>query len=353
MSSLQIWLSIVGGMILVVLVAYNAWTSRQNQPKQAEPLITPEELDALTQSETSIDGSTPSPTDALGAYSQIAHEFPQPNQRGQLDPLIDVMASMELETPVSGEAALAALPPVRRVGSKLFIVEGLNADTGEWENLQAGLFYSAFQAGIQVANRQGPLNDIEFSEFVVKAQTYADAFGVTPELPDMSEAIAHARELDQFAASHDAQLSFTIASRKTAWSPGYVQQQAARIGFVPGVIPGRMVIAASTPGLPPVLVLSFDARAAMAEDPNQSALRSISLGLDVPQVAPSEQAFARLCESAQALAQAMDGQITDDNGQVLSNAAIQIIDNDLRNLYQALAARDLAAGSLQARRLFS
>ena len=353
MSSLQIWLAIVGGVILVVLVAYNAWTSRQNQPKQAEPLITPEELDALTQSETSIDGSLLLASDALGAYSQMAHEFPQPNQRGQLDPLIDVMASMELETPVSGEAALAALPPVRRVGSKLFIVEGLNADTGEWENLQAGLFYSAFQAGIQVANRQGPLNDIEFSEFVVKAQTYADAFGVTPELPDMSEAIAHARELDQFAASHDAQLSFTIASRKTAWSPGYVQQQAARIGFVPGVIPGRMVIAASTSGLPPVLVLSFDARAAMAEDPNQSALRSISLGLDVPQVAPSEQAFARLCESAQALAQAMDGQITDDNGQVLSEAAIQIIDNDLKNLYQALAARDLAAGSLQARRLFS
>jgi hypothetical protein len=327
--------------------------SSQNQPKQAEPLITAEELDALTQSETSIDGSPPLLTDVLGAYSQMAHEFPQPNQRGQLDPLIDVMASMELETPVSGEAALAALPPVRRVGSKLFVVEGLNADTGEWENLQAGLFYSAFQVGIQVANRQGPLNDIEFSEFVVKAQTYADAFGVTPELPDMSEAIAHARELDQFAASHDAQLSFTIASRKTAWSPGYVQQQAARIGFVPGVIPGRMVIAASTSGLPPVLVLSFDARAAMAEDPNQSALRSISLGLDVPQVAPSEQAFARLCESAQALAQAMDGQITDDNGQVLSEAAIQIIDNDLKNLYQALAARDLAAGSLQARRLFS
>jgi len=353
MSSLQMWLAIVGGVILVVLVAYNAWMSSQNQPKQAEPLITAEELDALTQSETSIDGSPPLLTDVLGAYSQMAHEFPQPNQRGQLDPLIDVMASMELETPVSGEAALAALPPVRRVGSKLFVVEGLNADTGEWENLQAGLFYSAFQVGIQVANRQGPLNDIEFSEFVVKAQTYADAFGVTPELPDMSEAIAHARELDQFAASHDAQLSFTIASRKTAWSPGYVQQQAARIGFVPGVIPGRMVIAASTSGLPPVLVLSFDARAAMAEDPNQSALRSISLGLDVPQVAPSEQAFARLCESAQALAQAMDGQITDDNGQVLSEAAIQIIDNDLKNLYQALAARDLAAGSLQARRLFS
>jgi len=347
------WLAIVGGVVLVILVAYNTWTSRQNQPKQAEPLITPEELDALTHNQLPENGSPPLDSGIDDVFTGMADDLPQPNQRGQLDPLIDVMASMELETPVSGEAALAALPPVRRVGSKLFIVEGLNADTGEWENLQAGLFYSAFQAGIQVANRQGALNDIEFSEFVVKAQNYADTFGVTPELPDMTEAIAHARELDQFAASHDAQLSFTIASRKAAWSPGYVQQQAARLGFVPGVIPGRMVIAASTPGLPPVLVLSFDARAAMAEDPNQSALRSISISLDVPQVSPSEQAFSRLCESAQALAQAMDGLITDDNGQVLSDASIQIIDNDLKSLYQALAGRDLAAGSLQARRLFS
>lgn len=347
------WLAIVGGVVLVILVAYNTWTSRQNQPKQAEPLITPEELDALTHNQLPENGSPPLDSGIDDVFTGMADDLPQPNQRGQLDPLIDVMASMELDTPVSGEAALAALPPVRRVGSKLFIVEGLNADTGEWENLQAGLFYSAFQAGIQVANRQGALNDIEFSEFVVKAQNYADTFGVTPELPDMTEAIAHARELDQFAASHDAQLSFTIASRKAAWSPGYVQQQAARLGFVPGVIPGRMVIAASTPGLPPVLVLSFDARAAMAEDPNQSALRSISISLDVPQVSPSEQAFSRLCDSAQALAQAMDGLITDDNGQVLSDASIQIIDNDLKSLYQALAGRDLAAGSLQARRLFS
>jgi hypothetical protein len=49
----------------------------------------------------------------------------------------------------------------------------------------------------------------------------------------------------------------------------------------------------------------------------------------------------------------MDGMVTDDNGQVLSEQAIQIIDRDLRQLYNELAARDLAAGSLQARRLFS
>jgi outer membrane protein len=48
MSNLQIWLAIVGGVVLVVLVAYNTWAARQNLPKQAEPLLTSEELDALS-----------------------------------------------------------------------------------------------------------------------------------------------------------------------------------------------------------------------------------------------------------------------------------------------------------------
>jgi hypothetical protein len=312
--------------------------------------VSQEELEALVAEPSAELGDD---LHADNAFPGMPHELPHLDARSQLDALIDVIATMELDSPVSGEAAIAALPPIRRVGNKLFLVEGLNADSGEWEALQTQRYYSAFQAGMQVANRQGPLNDIEFSEFVVKTQAFAEVFSATPEFPDMNEVVAQARELDHFASAHDAQLSFTLASRKAAWSPGYVQQQAARIGFVPGVIPGRMVVPASTPGLPPVLVLTFDARAAMAEDPNQAALRSVSLSLDVPQVAQSEQAFSRLCEAAQNLAQAMDGLITDDNGQVLTEAGIQMIDHDLRSLYDALAARDLSAGSLQARRLFS
>ncbi len=350
MSNLQLWLAILGGLVLVVVVAHSTWTSRQSQPKQAEPLVSQEELDALSAS--SMADAHPHADHADQGFVHMPSEL-LADTRSQLDALIDVIATMELDGPVSGEAAMAAMPPIRRVGNKLFMVEGLNADTGEWEALQAQRYYSAFQAGVQVANRQGPLNDIEFSEFVVKTQAFAEVFATTPEFPDMHEVVAQARELDQFASAHDAQLSFTLQSRKAAWSPGYVQQQAARMGFVPGVIPGRMVVAAATPGMPPVLVLTFDARAAMAEDPNQAALRSISLSLDVPQVAQTEQAFSRLCEAAQGLAQAMDGLVTDDNGQPLSESAILMIDHDLRSLYQALAARDLPAGSLQARRLFS
>jgi hypothetical protein len=88
-----------------------------------------------------------------------------------LDALIDVIAAVEIDHPVSGDAALQAMPATRRVGSKLFSLEGLNTETGLWEHPRNGQRYSAFQSGVQLANRTGPLNEIEFSEFVTKLNT--------------------------------------------------------------------------------------------------------------------------------------------------------------------------------------
>jgi hypothetical protein len=287
------------------------------------------------------------------AWDDAPAELPTLEKPPVLDALIDVMAPMELESPVSGDAALAVAPTTARVGSKFFAIEGLNMQSGEWMPLRLGQRYSAFQAGMQLANRTGALNEIEYSEFVMKVQTFADALNAQVEFADMLEVVARARELDQFASSHDAQLSFTLRAMRAAWSPGYVQQNAARLGFVPGVIPGRMVLPAPVVGLAPIVVLSFDPQAAMAEDPAQSAVREINLSLDVPHVSRTEEPFGRLCHAARELAKAMDGTITDDNGQALADAALRAIDTDLRTLYNTLDARDLSAGSAQARRLFS
>jgi hypothetical protein len=245
------------------------------------------------------------------------------------------------------------MPATRRVGSKLFSLEGLNTETGLWEHPRNGQRYSAFQSGVQLANRTGTLNEIEFSEFVTKTQHFADAINGAPEFPDMLEEVARARELDQFASEHDAQLSFTVVATAAAWSPGYIHQHAARWGFVAGVIPGRMVLAAPVQGLPPILSLSFDTQAAMADDPALSAIREFTLSLDVPQVPREENAFARLREAARILGNEMDGLITDGAGHALTESDLNAIAADLEHLYDALDQRELSAGSPQARRLFS
>jgi hypothetical protein len=340
MSGFTVGLAILGGLILAALVAYNTWTTRRNTPKQAE-------------------GPPPSVFDEGGRAEPVFQPevtmgpIPVPERKPGLDALIDVLAPIAVDAPVTGEAAMAALPPTRRAGSKPFAVEGRNEATGEWETPRAGQRYGAFQAGVQLANRNGALNEIEYSEFVVKAQAFADGVNGAPDFPEMLDEVARARELDQFASTHDAQLGFTLRAKGAAWSPGYLQQHAAKLGFVAGALPGRMVLPAATPGGPPILGLAFSTQAALADDLSQSAIREVTLSLDVPQVPRSEQPFVRMRDAAIALAASMEGLITDDNGQVIASDALDFIGADLEDLYDTLDARDLSAGSPQARRLFS
>lgn len=368
MSSFQTALAIVGALVLIVVVAYNAWNNHRNAPRRARqvaqaapgegaeaPVRRDPLLDGAIADLGGHEGTAPAPAWQdlrIDPVAAAPHET-APQQRGALDALIDAIVPLAAEQLVSGDAALAALPATRRVGSKPFAVEGLNEATQQWEAPQPGARYRQFQAGVQLANRLGALNNIEFSEFVAKAQAFADAINAAPEFPDMLHEVGRARELDQFASAHDAQLSFALRARQAAWSPGYIQQSAAPLGFIVGSMPGRLVLPAADAGLPPLLTLSYDAQAAMSDEPERSALREVSLALDVPQVARGEQPFARLREVAKALGEAMDGVLCDPDGQMIPAMAMDPIAADLEQLYDQLDERELSAGSVLARRLFS
>ena len=386
MSTLQISLAVIGGTLLALILFYNFWSARRNAPKKAQPPEQERGSEALAQRQEpdfdvpplgggALSGQTGVPagragephlhSDSDGNLASLppgvderdVRELPLPasvQESTNLDPLIDVIAHLHAEQPVAGDVVMAALPPTRRAGSKPFAIEGYNAATGQWETPVVGQTYSDFQAGVQLANRTGALNEIEFSEFVVKTQAFADAVNAAPDFPDMLHEVARARELDQFASEHDAQLAFVLRARRAAWSTGYLQQNAARLGFVPGALPGRMVLpAAAGAGVPPLLSLAFDAQAAMADDLEQSAVRDLLISLDVAQVYRAEQPFARLREVSAALCETMEGVLCDQNGTPLPSMAIDPIAVDLELLYDKLDGRDLSAGSALARRLFS
>jgi len=342
MSQLQWGLALLGAAVLLGLVVYNLWLAHKVRPRKAA-VVSPDKAEFAQQEPRldDIDGEDP------------GFVLPVPEKKPGLDALLDVIAPIALDAQVSGDAVLAALPPTRRVGSKPFAVEGLNTATERWEAAQAGQRYSQLQAGLQLVNRSGALNDIEFSEFVIKAQAFCDALAGTPDFPDMRQEVSRARELDQFASEHDAQLGFVLRARRVAWSPSYIVQMAARMGFVAGPMAGRMVLPASQAGQPPVLSLSFDTQAPLADDPTLSAVRELSLSLDVPHVARSERAFARMREVAAAMARDMDGVITDDNAVPLPADAMDVIAAELEHLHDRLDQHELSAGSLLARRLFS
>lgn len=342
-------LAMAGGVVLAGVVAHGAWTARKAGPKRALPPMEEPSFDAPPAAAETDAVVEPDAMDVN--LPAVARPVRRPSAR--IDALIDAIATITVESPVSGELALQHQPGSHRAGTKPFQIEGLNAGTGDWELPSPGRRYGEFQAGLKMANRSGAMTEIEYSEFVQKIQAFADGVGGFVQFPDMLDVVARARELDQFAASHDAQLALLLRARATAWTPGFVQQSAARHGFVAGALPGRLVLPSAEEGAPPVLTLQFDAQAALAEDPEALSLRELTLALDVPQTPAEAEPFAAWQEAARALARDLEAEVCDDRGQVLGLHAFAAIDVELKKLYEALAQRDLAAGSPAARRLFS
>lgn len=338
---LLIALLAAGAVVLLAVWGYHRWRIRRLSPRPAEP------ADAAA-------GGAEEPAARLEPVLEMpAAVAADESAQRVLSPRIDAIVELRLERPVSAEAVLAALPASRRIGSKPLAVEGLaeGADETDWELPRAGRRYARLRAGVQLANRSGALNEIEYSEFVHTIGQCAEHLMAVADFPDMLEVVQRARELDQFAAAHDAQLALTLRARRAAWSPGYVTQHARRLGFVPGTLPGRMVFDGQDGT--PVVVLQFETQAALADDPELAVLREVRLTLDVPHVPAEAQPFARLRELGAALAQAMDGWVGDEAGQALGEETLDAIGQELQRLYERLRASGLPAGSPEARRLFS
>ncbi len=341
-------LAILGAVVLLALLLHGWWKTRRAGPRRADPVLP---AAAPRRVEPALGDGPGDPTGA--AEAALARRTPSARAALRLDALVDAIVPLALEAPVSGELVLSQWPATRRAGSKPFHIEGLNLDSGEWEQPAAGQRYGELQAGVQLANRSGALNEIEYSEFAQKLQTFAEGVGAMADFPDMLQVVARARELDALAGPLDAQLAVRLVARTVAWSVGYVQQCASRHGLVPGAVAGRLVLPAQDEGAPPVLVLEFDAQAALADDPQAAALREVILSLDVPQTAAELEPFPSWLRTAQALAEDMDAALLDDAGRPITLPAFDAIGKDLTTLYQTLESHDLAAGSAAARRLFA
>jgi hypothetical protein len=350
MKSLQAGLLILGLLAIAGLALHGYWQlrraggamRRQGQPSRH---FEPSFLDEAALQGAALPEAGSGDIDAALPRRSAA----QP----RIDALIDAIAGLALEQPLAGEALMAHLPGSRRAGSKPFLIEGRNTRSGEWEAPRAGALYAELQAGVQLASRSGALNEVEYSEFIQKIGAFADAINASADTPEMLDVVGRARELDAFASEHDAQLAMRLRARRAPWPVALVNQHASRHGFVPGLAAGRLVLPASEEGAPPVLTLSYDSQQALADDLREARIDEMTLVFDVPQTPEGELPFNAWCAAGRALALGLDAEISDDEGRVLQPEALPQVGRELAALYERLQARDLAAGSAAARRLFS
>jgi hypothetical protein len=268
-----------------------------------------------------------------------------------VDHRIDCVVLLRVSGPVSGDKVVPLAQRIRRAGSKPVFIEGLRESDGAWESLQAGTRYGDLRAAVQLANRSGALNELEFSEFVTGVQALADGFDAAPEFPDMMETVAMARELDAFAAQCDAQLSINILSDGAPWSANYVQAVAAQDGLLLSRDGTRFVKLDAKQN--PVFMLQFGETNFLRDDLTFKGGQMITLLLDVPVADEDILPFRLMCDYAASLSHRIGARVVDDQRRPLPESALAAIETQLLTLYAKLEQAGITAGSPAARRLFS
>lgn len=278
------------------------------------------------------------PADIAPASLAPAQTVPLP-----VDELVDCMIALTLEQPIRGDKVIGPIQNLRHVGNKPVHYIGLQ-DGVQWQPISHGGHYTALQAGVQLANRSNPLNELEYSELVSRLRTVADEIGAEPDVPDMTVVMRSARALHQFITEFDAQLSVNVQSNGAPWAINTLLIALEKQGF--DLRPeGRLVMPDGDGGV----LFSLSTNVTLAADMTSR----LTLLLDVPCVARQRNGFGAMVACARSLALRMSGTVVDDGNQPLSEQALAAIAQQVKEFYANMEAADIPAGSPRALRLFS
>ena len=301
--------------------------------------------DAPVHAEPSFGDAGAEQTPAAAPAAPVQQEVSAASEQATslVDPLIDCLLPLSLEAPVRGDKILPVLQTLRLVGNKPVHFIGLHVN-GDWEPITHGGVYTKMQGGVQLASRSTALNELEYSELVTRLRGVADDIGAEPEVPDMMEVMAEARNLHRFVAGHDAQLGVNLHTNGAPWAISTLLFALEKQGF--DVRPdGRFVM----PDGDGSYLFSLSTNVTLAGETTPR----LTLLLDVPCVAPARDGFGAMVACAKALVGRLDATIVDDYNQALSDAALAEIAGQVQEFYQEMDAADIPAGSTRALRLFS
>ena len=379
MTDLQLSLFGIGGTLVVGLFAYNRWqeykarktvdtafgdgdddvllksdqTEVRQEPSLDEPAdqqpVRQKKAEAVATAEVNTPIVTESDADIPEAGNEDAEEIAapavQPAVKKDLpvDELIDCVVPLEFDHPVKGEKILQELHDLRYVGKKPVHFIGITAD-GDKDLISVAHAYTTVLAGIRTVSRSGPLNELEYSEFVMKLRAAADNLGAHPDVPDMSRVINNARELQQFVAEHDAQLSVNVITTGAPWALHTLLAALEKMGFDQRP-DGRLMMPDGDGGS--LFTLSLNTEV------SDTQTVKLTLLLDVPCVTPARDAFGAMTACAKSLAARLNGVVVDDGHHRIPDTSLEEIAQQVQEFYAAMEEAQIPAGSPRALRLFS
>ncbi len=234
---------------------------------------------------------------------------------------------------------------------------GLQSDGQTWEEItldtaNAKNSYVQLKGCLQLADRSGPVSEINLSRFRDMVEDFAAQILAEVECPDISEAHAQAIALDRFCADVDVIMGINIISKDGGAFVGTkIRALAEASGFrleSEGVFRYRD----SETNAVMFSLGNFESTPFLPSNMRTLTTHGITFLLDVPRVANGEKVFDQMAHIARLFSSTLNGILVDDNRVPLSDNGVKKSKQQLADIQATMAAHNITAGSEAALKLF-
>ena len=250
---------------------------------------------------------------------------------------VDLVVTLIPRSPVNAERLIALTSSLRHVGSKSIRIE-IDSGQGRWIALQSGTMVGCLRCSVLLANRQGPLNAVELSDFSAAMESLAGQIGARFTAPDMNQVLRQARELDAVAAKLDTQVDLGVEAAEPI-APARLAAIARKLDLFDR---GGGRYACLGEGGELIYTLTAGETTDM-----------LAFVLDVPRTAHAHDPWRSMVTCASSCAQLVGGRVVDAAGRGMSVGMIDAVGQQIDRRYRELADAGLKAGAPATLRVFN
>lgn len=366
-NELQYGLIGLGVIAIAGLVIYNLWQERKARKTaehafrsthhdvllegDPEPVIPPApggRMEPGLREEPAIDNSA-----VLAARAATAHSRQQEPVLPRDLQAIDCAVTIEAPAGVSASSLFSTQLEALSGNSRHIAWYGWADLDNKWFPIDVRTPGSINRACVtlQLVDRRGAISDREVERFYDRLGRICDQFLAVPRLPEKSETLARARELDQFCADVDIQIAVSVLASQEPFDGMRLRGLAEAAGLTLGK--DGCFHAIDEFGQRMFVLANQESAPFTPEQIRHLHTRGLSLVLDVPRVSAPSNAFDSMVDFARHLASSLGGEIVDDNRTPLSERSVSLIRNQIGQFEARMERQAIPAGSDIAQRLFA
>ena len=359
--------------IVVVVIVYNRWQESKYK-RRAESAFAADHPDVLIDGPAALTnaskvtgrveprfvaqarGTPDDDADAIApAGDSFAHGAGTPGRQAPvLHAEIDSIALVLADTPIEAKQYEFVVEQSKKLGNGV-----------RWEGLGGGLWqpitlptleaYRELRAGIQLADRRGAIDAPALTAFNDMVAQFAATIGAVCQREDVAVAMARAQRVDIFCADTDIEIAVNIIGKSGATFAVTKVRGLAESNGLSALESGEYVLHddhgngfITLRNIEPSEPAGIKRAGGVA-----GYLTGLTLALDVPRSVDADRAFERMFALALKFADALHGEVVDDNRKILTANGRKVIADTIVHIMAQMDAQGIAPGSSVALRLYA